>query len=90
MQQQKKKERNRNKIIPNTIKVAPIEDKVWETQLRQFSYARRRSMETPAKRMDRTNKVLTKRGRGRPPKKLSRYDMSYKSIIEDMAIDRND
>jgi hypothetical protein len=86
-----RRDRVRNEVIREKVRVAPIEEKLTQHRLRWFGHIQRRSSEAPVRSgvLKRVDKV--KRGRGRS--KLT-WDESVKrdlkdwNISEDVALDR--
>lgn len=66
-------EHRRNDKIQNAcsrekVGVVPLEEKMTRSCLRWFGHVRRRSIKTPARRVDHIKVTLINRGRGRPKK----------------------
>ena len=81
----------RNKVIRDLVKVAPIEDKMREIRLRWFGHVKRRNVDAPLRSCERINTPASKRGRSRPKKSLDevlREDLRVVGLREDMAQDR--
>ena len=57
------RDRIRNKVIRDLVKVAPIEDKMRETRLRWFGHVKRRSVDAPVRSCERINTPAGKRER---------------------------
>ena len=86
-----RKDRLRNEVIREKVKVAPIEDKMMENRLRWFGHVRRRPMDAPVRRPEtwRTEKVP--RGRGRPRQtwlRVIEHDMRVLGLEESMVTER--
>ena len=84
-------DRNRNGVIRDLVKVAPIEDKMRETRLRWFDHVKRTSVDTPVRRCRRINIPEGKRCRGQPKKSLDeviREDLKVVGLAKDLAQDR--
>jgi len=83
--------KNRNEVIRDIVKVAPIEDKMRESRLRWFGHVKRRSVDAPVTRSETINIPVGNRGRGRPKKSMDeviRGDLKVVRLTEDMAHDR--
>jgi len=52
----------RNWVIRDLVKVAPIENKLREIRFRWFGHVKRRSVNTPVRKSERTNIPACKRG----------------------------
>ena len=60
---------------------------------KKSSYEKKTTIKTPLRRVDGMEQIFNKRCRGRPRKnwwETLGHDMSYKGLIEDKAVDRND
>ncbi|KAL6577117.1 hypothetical protein OROMI_011393 [Orobanche minor] len=82
-----KKDRLRNEVIREKVRVAYIEDKMMENRLRWFGHVRRRPVDAPVRRLESwgTNNIV--KGRGRPKRtwiKLIENDMRFLGIGESM------
>ena len=79
-----------NRAIRDLVKVAPIEDNMRETRLRQLGHVKR-SVNTPVRRCERISIPEGKRGRGRPKKSLDkviREDLKVVGLAKDLPQDR--
>ncbi|KAL6588053.1 hypothetical protein OROMI_001031 [Orobanche minor] len=86
-----KKDRLRNEVIREKVKVASIEDKMMENRLRWFGHVRRRPVDAPVRRLESWGTSNIVKGRGRPKKtwiKLIENDMRFLGIRESMAMER--
>ncbi|KAL6508141.1 hypothetical protein OROHE_021683 [Orobanche hederae] len=86
-----KKDRLRNEVIREKVRVASIEDKMMENRLRWFGHARRRPIDAPMRRLESWGTSNIVKGRGRPKKtwiKLIENDMRFLGIGESMAMER--
>ncbi|KAL6507772.1 hypothetical protein OROGR_023967 [Orobanche gracilis] len=86
-----KKDRLRNEVIREKVRVASIEDKMMENRLRWFGHVRRRPVDAPVRRLESWRTINTVKGRGRPKKtwiKLIENDMQFLGIGESMAMER--
>ncbi|KAL6494927.1 hypothetical protein OROGR_030846 [Orobanche gracilis] len=86
-----KKDRLRNEVIREKVRVASIEDKMMENRLRWFGHVRRRPVEAPVRRLESWGTINIVKGRGRPKKiwiKLIENDMPFLGIGESMAMER--
>ncbi|KAL6564528.1 hypothetical protein OROMI_015978 [Orobanche minor] len=86
-----KKDRLRNEVIREKVRVASIEDKMMENRLRWFGHVRRRPVDTPVRRLESWGTSNIVKGRGRPKKtwiKLIENDMRFLGIRESMAMER--
>ncbi|KAL6548523.1 hypothetical protein OROGR_008944 [Orobanche gracilis] len=84
-----KKDRLRNDVIREKVRVASIEDKMMENRLRWFGHVRRRPVDAPMRRLESWRTINIVKGRGRPKKtwiKLIENDMRFLGIGESMAI----
>jgi len=84
-------DRTRNGVIRDLAKVAPIEEKMRESRLRWFGHVKRKSVGAPVRRWEMIDAPGSKRGRGRPKKRLDevvREDLKAVGLTEDMAQDR--
>ncbi|XP_052193027.1 uncharacterized protein LOC127801710 [Diospyros lotus] len=87
-----RKDKIRNEVIHNKVRVVPIEEKMRETRLRWFGHVKRRPRDTHVRRVDEMEQLVKKRGRGRPKKTLGetlKFDMKCMDLNEDMTKDRN-
>ena len=87
-----RKDKIRNEVIRNKVRVVPIEEKMRETRLRWFDHVRRRPVDALVWKVDEMEQVVRKRGRGRPKKILRetlKFDMQCMGLNEDMTKDRN-
>ncbi|KAL6494468.1 hypothetical protein OROGR_031268 [Orobanche gracilis] len=86
-----KKDRLRNEVIREKVRVASIEDKMMENRLRWFGHVRRRPVDAPLRRLESWRTINIVKGRGRPKKtwiKLIENDMRFLGIGESMAMER--
>ena len=86
-----RRDRIRNGVIRDLVKVAPIDEKMRESRLRWFANVKRRSVAAPVRRCERIDLPGGKRGRGRPKKSLDevvREDLKVMGLTEDLAQDR--
>ncbi|KAL6505368.1 hypothetical protein OROGR_025185 [Orobanche gracilis] len=86
-----KKDRLRNEVIREKVRVASIEDKMMENRLRWFGHVRRRPVDAPVRRLESWRTINIVKGRGRPKKtwiKLIENDMRFLGIGESMAMER--
>ncbi|XP_074304411.1 uncharacterized protein LOC141639131 isoform X2 [Silene latifolia] len=86
-----RKDRLRNEVIREKLKVAPIEDKMMENRLRWFDHVRRRPMDAPVRRLEtwRTEKVPRGRGRSRQTwLRVIEHDMRFLGLEESMVTER--
>ncbi|KAL6546097.1 hypothetical protein OROGR_009971 [Orobanche gracilis] len=86
-----KKDRLRNEVIREKVRVASIEDKMMENRLRWFGHVRRRPVDAPVRRLENWRTINIVKGRGRPKKiwiKLIENDMRFLGIGESMAMER--
>ncbi|KAL6498695.1 hypothetical protein OROGR_028242 [Orobanche gracilis] len=86
-----KKDRLRNEVIREKVRVASIEDKMMENRLRWFGHVRRRPVDAPVRRLESWGTINIVKGRGRPKKtwiKLIENDMRFLGIGESMAMER--
>ncbi|KAL6584819.1 hypothetical protein OROMI_004108 [Orobanche minor] len=86
-----KKDRLRNEVIREKVRVASIEDKMMENRLRWFGHVRRRPVDAPVRRLESWGTSNIVKGRGRPKKtwiKLIENDMRFRGIRESMAMER--
>ncbi|KAL6580722.1 hypothetical protein OROMI_006645 [Orobanche minor] len=80
-----KKDRLRNEVIREKVRVASIEDKMMENRLRWFGHVRRRPVDAPVRRLESWGTSNIVKGRGRPKKtwiKLIENDMRFLGIRE--------
>ena len=85
------KDRVRNEIIRDKMRVASVEDKMREVRLRWFRHVRRRGTDAPVCRCEKLALDGFRRGRGRPKKywrEVIRWDMEQLQLTEDMTLDR--
>ncbi|KAL6529596.1 hypothetical protein OROGR_015219 [Orobanche gracilis] len=83
-----KKDRLRNEVIREKVRVASIEDKMMENRLRWFGHVRRRPVDAPVRRLESWGTINIVKGRGRPKKtwiKLIENDMRFLGIGESMV-----
>ncbi|KAL6564650.1 hypothetical protein OROMI_016100 [Orobanche minor] len=83
-----KKDRLRNEVIREKVRVASIEDKMMENRLRWFGHVRRRPVDAPVRRLESWGTSNIVKGRGRPKKtwiKLIENDMRFLGIRESMV-----
>ena len=69
----------------------PIEDKLREIRLRWFDHVKRRSVDAPVRKCERTNIPKDKRGKRRPKKSLHEVIRAYLKVVgltDDIAHDR--
>ena len=86
-----RRDRIRNGVIRDLVKVAPIDEKMRESRLRWFGHVKRRSVAAPVRRCERIDLPGGKRGRGRLKKSLDevvREDLKVMGLTEDLAQDR--
>ncbi|KAL6572440.1 hypothetical protein OROMI_013398 [Orobanche minor] len=86
-----KKDRLRNEVIRDKVRVASIEDKMMENRLRWFGHVRRRPVDAPVRRLESWGTSNIVKGRGRSKKtwiKLIENDMRFLGIGESMAMER--
>ncbi|KAL6521106.1 hypothetical protein OROGR_017675 [Orobanche gracilis] len=86
-----KKDRLRNEVIREKVRVASIEDKMMENRLRWFGHVRRRPVDAPVRRLESWRTINIVKGRGRPKKtwiKLIENDMRFLGIGGSMAMER--
>ncbi|KAL6578085.1 hypothetical protein OROMI_010413 [Orobanche minor] len=86
-----KKDRLRNEVIREKVRVASIEDKMMENRLRWFGHVRRRPVDAPVRRLESWGTSNIVKGRGRPKRtwiKLIENDMRFLGIGESMAMER--
>ncbi|KAL6517101.1 hypothetical protein OROHE_017807 [Orobanche hederae] len=86
-----KKDRLRNEVIREKVRVASIEDKMMENRLRWFGHVRRRPVDASVRRLESWGTSNIVKGRGRPKKtwiKLIENDMRFLGIGESMAMER--
>ncbi|KAL6572444.1 hypothetical protein OROMI_013402 [Orobanche minor] len=86
-----KKDRLRNEVIREKVRVASIEDKMMENRLRWFGHVRRRPVDAPVRRLESCGTSNIVKGRGRPKRtwiKLIENDMRFLGIGESMATER--
>ncbi|KAL6504018.1 hypothetical protein OROGR_025941 [Orobanche gracilis] len=86
-----KKDRLRNEVIREKVRVASIEDKMMENRLRWFGHVRRRPVDAPVRRLESWRTINIVKGRGRSKKtwiKLIENDMRFLGIGESMAMER--
>ncbi|KAL6504191.1 hypothetical protein OROGR_026114 [Orobanche gracilis] len=84
-----KKDRLRNEVIREKVRVASIEDKMMENRLRWFGHVRRRPVDAPVRRLESWRTINIVKGRGRPKKtwiKLIENDMQFLGIGESMML----
>ncbi|KAL6524564.1 hypothetical protein OROHE_016235 [Orobanche hederae] len=80
-----KKDRLRNEVIREKVRVASTEDKMMENRLRWFGHVRRRPVDAPVRRLESWGTSNIVKGRGRPKKtwiKLIENDMRFLGIGE--------
>ncbi|KAL6561568.1 hypothetical protein OROMI_017169 [Orobanche minor] len=86
-----KKDRLRNEVIREKVRVASIKDKMMENRLRWFGHVRRRPVDAPVRRLESWRISNIVKGRGRPKRtwiKLIENDMRFLGIGESMAMER--
>ncbi|KAL6532678.1 hypothetical protein OROHE_014100 [Orobanche hederae] len=86
-----KKDRLRNEVIREKVRVVSIEDKMMENRLRWFGHVRRRLVDAPVRRLESWGTSNIVKGRGRPKKtwiKSIENDMRFLGIGESMAMER--
>ncbi|KAL6532562.1 hypothetical protein OROHE_013984 [Orobanche hederae] len=84
-----KKDRLRNEVIREKLRVASIEDKMMENRLRWFGHVRKRPVDAPVRRLESWGTSNIVKGRGRPKKtwiKLIENDMRFLGIGESTTI----
>ncbi|KAL6559063.1 hypothetical protein OROHE_006432 [Orobanche hederae] len=77
-----KKDRLRNEVIREKVRVASIEDKMMENRLRWFGHVRRRPVDAPVRRLESWGTSNIVKGRGRPQK-------TWIKLIENDAVSWN-
>ncbi|KAL6524293.1 hypothetical protein OROGR_016727 [Orobanche gracilis] len=83
-----KKDRLRNEVIREKVRVASIEDKIMENRLRWFGHVRRIPVDAPVRRLESWRTINIVKGRDRPKKtwiKLIENDMRFLGIGESMV-----
>ena len=86
-----RRDRVRNEVIREKVKVTPIEDKMMRNRLRWFDHVRRRPTDAPVRRLESWGQDKFVRGRGRPKKtwlKVIEYDIRLLGIDEGMVAER--
>ncbi|KAL6512233.1 hypothetical protein OROHE_019845 [Orobanche hederae] len=86
-----KKDRLRNEVIREKVRVASIEDKMMENRLRWFGHVRRRPVDAPVRRLESWGTSNIVKGRGRSKKTWIKWienDMRFLGIGESMAMER--
>ena len=86
-----RKDRLRNEVIREKVRVAPIEDKMMENRLRWFGHVRRRPTHATVRRLEEWGKEKIGRGRGRPKQtwlKVVENDMRCLGVTADMTGER--
>ena len=86
-----RKDRLRNEVIREKVRVAPIEYKMMENRLRWFGHVRRRPTQAPVRRLEEWGKEKIERGRGRPKQtwlKVVENDMRSLGVTVDMVRER--
>jgi len=81
----------RNVVIREKVSVAPIEDKMKETQLRWFGHVKM-CINAPVRRCETINFMHYKKWRGRPKtswNEIFRGDLKFIGLAEDMEQDRS-
>ncbi|KAF3670574.1 hypothetical protein FXO37_08474 [Capsicum annuum] len=87
----KLKDRVRNEVIYEKLRVTSVEDKMRKVRLRWFGHMMRRGMDTPVRRCERLAMDGLRWGRGRPKKywrEVTRNDMEWLQLTEDMTLDK--
>ena len=87
-----RKDKIRNEVIRNKVRVVPIEEKMRETRLRWFDHVRRIPVDAPVKRFDEMEQMVRKRGRGKSKKILEetlKFDMQCMNLNKDMTNNKN-
>ncbi|KAK9713818.1 hypothetical protein RND81_06G053100 [Saponaria officinalis] len=87
-----RKDRLRNEIIKEKVKVAPIEDKMMENRLRWFGHVRRRPMEAPVRRLEtwdtervpKGKKIILELNNGPQWKAEGSFKNGFKNKLEDI------
>nr|XP_016439642.1 PREDICTED: uncharacterized protein LOC107765498 [Nicotiana tabacum] len=59
-----RRDRIKNEAIRDRVRVASVEDKMWESRLRWFRHVKRRSIDAPVRRCDGLDMESLRRGRG--------------------------
>ncbi|KAF3634913.1 putative pre-mRNA-processing factor 6-like [Capsicum annuum] len=86
-----RKDKVRNKIIREKVRVISVEDKLREVRLRWFKHVMRRCMNALAPRCEKLDMDYLRRGRGGPKKywrEMIRHDVEQLQLTEDMTLDR--
>ncbi|CAH9091174.1 unnamed protein product [Cuscuta epithymum] len=86
-----RKNRLKNEIIRQKVRVAPIKDKMQESRLRWFGHVRRRPNDAPVRRLEGWREQTKIRGRGRPKQtgiRGIRTNMRLLGLDEIMALKR--
>ncbi|KAL6549287.1 hypothetical protein OROGR_008431 [Orobanche gracilis] len=86
-----KKDRLRNEVIREKVRVAYIEDKMMENRLRWFGHVMRRPVDASVRRLKSWGTINIVKGRDKPKKtwiKLIENDMRFLGIGESMAMER--
>ncbi|PHT42182.1 hypothetical protein CQW23_16207 [Capsicum baccatum] len=85
------KDRVRNEIIQEKVRVASVEDKMREVILRWFGHVMRRGTDAPVRRCETVAMDGFTWDRGRPKKywrEVIRHNMEQLQLTEDMTLDR--
>ncbi|XP_070056472.1 uncharacterized protein [Nicotiana tomentosiformis] len=86
-----RRDKIKNEAIRDRVRVASVDDKIWESRLRWFRHVKRRSIDAPVRRCERLAMESLRRGQGRPKKywgEVIRQDMTLLQLTEDMTLDR--
>ena len=86
-----RKDRVRNEIIREKVRVASVENKLREVRLRWFRHMMRRGSDASVRRCETLAMDGFRRARGRPKKywrEVIRHDMEQLQLTEDMTLDR--
>nr|XP_009774545.1 PREDICTED: uncharacterized protein LOC104224560 [Nicotiana sylvestris] len=75
-----RRDRIKNEAIRDRVRVASVEDKMWESRLRWFRHVKRRSIDAPVRRCDGLDMESLRRGRGRPKKYWGEVGISPNSF----------
>ncbi|PHT43444.1 hypothetical protein CQW23_17469 [Capsicum baccatum] len=88
-----RREKVRNEIIREKIRVASVKDKMREVRFRWFGHVMRRGADAPVWQCERLATDDFRRGRGRPKKywrEVIRHDIEQLQLTEDMTLDNKD
>lgn len=86
-----KRDKIKNKNIPEKVGVASMVDKMRKTKLRWLGHVKKRCAEAAVTRCERLAIVDSKRGIGRPKKycgEVIRQDMVQLQLFEDITLDK--